>query len=317
MPMTIASLALALLTTTSGSSGSRGATDTTFNVPADGRLEVDTFSGEIEVRTWNRNAVRVEAEHGSRSWIVVDTKGSNVSIRARDRRGLPTNVDYHLTVPATMSLELSGVSTEIAVTGSRGEVKASTVNGDVVVDGGVRFVSLSSVEGEVKLTGAKGRIEVSSVNQGVSVEHSVGEIVAETVNGDVELDVDSEVVEASTVNGSIRYDGPYKDGGSYTFSTHNGDILLTIPEKSNATVSVATFSGDFSSSFPLQLSETRRGKRFSFTLGTGKARVELESFQGSIQLRRPGEAAVHTGKKHGHDPDIEINVDPDEDDEDQ
>jgi hypothetical protein len=29
--------------------------------------------------------------------------------------------------------------------------------------------------------------------------------------------------------------------------------------------------------------------RFSFTLGTGTARLELESFDGSINLRRPGQ----------------------------
>jgi hypothetical protein len=61
-----------------------------------------------------------------------------------------------------------------------------------------------------------------------------------------------------------------------------------MPEKTSATVSVSTFSGDFSSSFPLQLSETRRGKRFSFTIG------------------RPGEAMAKDGKHHDED-------DPDED----
>jgi len=88
----------------------------------------------------------------------------------------------------------------------------------------------------------------------------------------------------------VTYDGALKDAGSYRFSTHNGEIAVTVPERANATVSVATYNGEFSSSFPVQLKETRRGKRFNFTIGNGGARVELESFQGEIRLRRPGDA---------------------------
>ena len=33
----------------------------------------------------------------------------------------------------------------------------------------------------------------------------------------------------------------------------------------------------------------RKGKRFSFTLGGGSAQVSLESFQGTVQLVRPGQ----------------------------
>ena len=57
---------------------------------------------------------------------------------------------------------------------------------------------------------------------------------------------------------------------------------------SNAAVSVSTFNGEFASEFPVTLTETRKGKRFNFTLGTGSAQMTLESFQGSIQLVRPG-----------------------------
>jgi hypothetical protein len=53
---------------------------------------------------------------------------------------------------------------------------------------------------------------------------------------------------------------------------------------------VSTFSGDFESDFPVPLRETRKGRRFSFSLGSGSAQVSLESFQGTIRLVRPGHA---------------------------
>ena len=53
---------------------------------------------------------------------------------------------------------------------------------------------------------------------------------------------------------------------------------------------VRTFQGDFTSDFPVQLPEgqnARSGsKRFNFTLGSGSARIELQSFGGDIVLAR-------------------------------
>jgi hypothetical protein len=55
-------------------------------------------------------------------------------------------------------------------------------------------------------------------------------------------------------------------------------------------VFVRTFQGDFTSDFPIQLPEgqsAREGsKRFNFTLGSGSARIEVQSFNGDIILAR-------------------------------
>jgi DUF4097 and DUF4098 domain-containing protein YvlB len=143
----------------------------------------------------------------------------------------------------------------------------------------------------VSLRGARGRISLNSVNEDVEVINSTGEIMAETVNGEIALEgVDAATVDASTVNGDISYSGPIRNGGRYSLSTHNGDITLTVAEGSSANVAVSTFNGEFESEFPVPLSGTRKGKGFSFTLGSGSAQVTLESFQGTIQLVRPGSA---------------------------
>jgi DUF4097 and DUF4098 domain-containing protein YvlB len=277
---TLAALTLAVMATH---------TDTTIAVKAGTRLELGNFGGSIAVSTWSKNAVRVVAEHSSRVEIRIESSGSTLGIEAQHSRGFPSTVDYQLTVPRGMALDLSGVSTDVSVENSEGEVKIESVQGEVSVTGGTKSVSASSVEGEVHVRGASGRVTCSSVNGGVHIEKTTGPVAASSVNGEIVLDgVDSKEVDASTINGTVRYDGVIKDGGSYRFSTHNGDVSVAVPEQADATISVATFSGDFSSEFKIQLQETRHGKRFNFTLGNGGARIELESFQGSIRLRRPG-----------------------------
>lgn len=265
--------------------------DSTVPVERGQRLEVGAYAGEIAVTTWNRDAVRVQADPSERAAVEIDPGATTLSVRTQGRRGPPGSVDLRITAPAWMALDLSGVNTEIKVTGSRGAISAETVQGDVQVQGGQGLVSLSSVQGSVSLAGARGRLEVHSVNADVAVSASAGEVEAETVNGDVTLSrVDGTSVTATSLNGDVEYDGPIRNGGRYSLSTHNGGITLTVAEGTNAAVSVSTFNGEFASEFPVTLTETRKGKRFGFTLGNGSAQVTLESFQGSIELVRPGSA---------------------------
>lgn len=275
-------------------------TDSTVAVERGQRLEVSVYGGELRVTTWARSAVRVQAEPSSRSRVEITRSGPVLEVRTQSRRGAPELLELHVTVPDWMPLKLSGVSTDISVTGTRGSVQAETVQGEVTVEGGTGLVTLQSVEGSVTLRGAKGRIEVSSVNEDVEVTGSSGEITATTVNGSVTLArVDATTVAATTVNGDVSYDGPVRNGGRYAMSSHNGDLTLTVAEATNASISVSTFHGEFESDFPVTLTETRKGRRFSFTLGTGSAQVTLESFQGTIQLVRPGSRR----SRADHDPD--------------
>ena len=263
--------------------------DSTVPVQRGQRLEVSAYAGEIDVKTWDRSAVRVEADPGQRTRVEIERTGASITVRTEGHRGAPRMVDMTITVPAWMPLDLSGVYTHVTVVGAKGPVNVETVQGEVSVDGGDGLVSLRSVQGSVALKNAKGRLEVHSVNEGVTVSNSSGEVTAETVNGDVTLErVDATSVSATSVNGEMVYNGTIKDGGRYGFSTHNGDITVTVPQNSNAAVSVSTFNGEFASEFPVTLTETRKGKRFSFRLGTGSAQMTLESFQGSIELVRPG-----------------------------
>lgn len=273
-------------------------TDTTIPVRAGARLEVSNFGGEIAVKTWSKSAVRVQASHSSRERIAIDATDQYVRVKSEGRRGPSQMVDYDITVPASMPLTLSGVYTDISVDGSQGEVTAETVEGEVKVSGGAGNVSLKSVQGEVTLEKARGRISLSSVNEAITATAISGDVSAETVNGDISMtQIESANTDATTVNGDITYDGTIKDGGRYRFSTHDGDLRVSVPEKVGVSVSVATFNGDFSSCFPVELQQKTK-HRFNFNIGSGSARIELESFNGDIRLCRPGQVSRDKKDKH-------------------
>lgn len=261
--------------------------DTVIPVSQGTRLEVENFRGEVEIRAWARDEVRVEAELDGRQRLDVVRTGSVLRVRPRGQGG-PDDADFAIAIPRWMDVRVEGNQVDVQIAGTRGEIHVEVVGGDIQVEGGSGLISLRSIQGEISLRGASGRIEAVSVNEDVTLTDIEGDVYVEATNGDISLlGVRSGSTRATTVNGDIVYDGTVRPNGHYVFATHNGDVGVSVPEGADATVSVSTYHGEFSSDFPVRLTGTTRDRQFNFTLGSGSARVELESFNGEITLRRP------------------------------
>jgi DUF4097 and DUF4098 domain-containing protein YvlB len=284
-------------------------TDTTFAIRSGSRVEVETFGGEINVKTWNRNEIRVQATHGRRDIINIDSRGSTVQIEAEGRVGPAINVVFNITVPPSVALDLSGVHTEITVDGVNGDIDAETVQGGISVVGGGRL-KLESVEGEIVVDKARGRVSANTVNRGIRITNVVGDVEAETVNGPISLRaVQAGTVDLATVNGRIVYDGTIRDGGDYSIASHNGGVWVVVPEKAGVTVSISTFNGELDSSLPIKVQGGGgRDRNMTFVFGSGSARLDIESFGGDIHLRRPDETIPPDAPMKPKAPKIKVKV---------
>jgi DUF4097 and DUF4098 domain-containing protein YvlB len=266
-------------------------TDQTVDVVKGTRLVLTDNAGEVVVRSWDREQVRVQASHSEREKIDVQTADMTLRVRARASRGPSSLVDYQVTVPRWMAVNLSGTYLEATIEGTTAEVTVETVHGNVRVVGGSGNVSVRSIEGTITVDKASGRVQATTVNEGIRITNVTGDVTAETTNGDIVVEnAQSSSLEVSTVNGDVTFNGAVRDKGSYRVTTHSGDIRLGLGGANNATVFVRTFQGDFNADFPIQLPEgqsPRSGsKRFNFTLGSGAARIELQSFNGDIVIAR-------------------------------
>src|SRR5687767_14567994 len=83
-------------------------TDQTIDVAKGTRLVLSNNAGEVAVRSWDRDQVRVQAAHGPRERIDIQTADSTLRIRgvrveeARGVRGPSNLIDYTITVPRWM-----------------------------------------------------------------------------------------------------------------------------------------------------------------------------------------------------------------------
>jgi DUF4097 and DUF4098 domain-containing protein YvlB len=268
---------------------SRTQTDQTVNVQKGMRVELRDCAGEVIVKTWEKDAVRVRAQHSSRTKVEVTPRNQVLQIQQDGRSG----VDFDLTVPAWIGLTLEGTECFMDVEGLAGNFTGTTVEGDVVLRGLGGTATIEAIEGNVTIEGGRGRIQVNTTDGDIAVSKASGELLLTSIDGDIRVnDVTASALEISTVDGDIFFGSALQASSRYRFETHDGDLWLALPENSSATFTIRQFDDGqkIDMTLPLKLvTETQRGRRRTYTLGGGSAQVDIESFDGSIHLRKAGE----------------------------
>lgn len=156
----------------------------------------------------------------------------------------------------------------------------------VRVPNGVRL-SAGTVNGEMHVRDVSSDVRASTVNGRVEVLNVGGPVRATTVNGAVDVTTRNGPVEGTTVNGSVdvRMSALSRDG-DMKFSTVNGDITVETPPSLDARVRLGTLHGSISSDYPVQLSGRFGPRRAEGTIGRGGREIEMETVNGSIELRK-------------------------------
>jgi DUF4097 and DUF4098 domain-containing protein YvlB len=265
-------------------------TDTTFAASGARALELSNAGGQVVVRVWDRDEVRVQADHSRRTYIEIDRSSDGViEIEPDAEMGPATVVDFQITIPREMSVYLEGMYSDLDVDGVRGEVEVETLEGQIVLRNITGDIQAEAVAGEIRIESVEGDVEVSSVAKGVRLDGVSGEIMVESVSGSIEMaNIRSDRVEAGTVSGRIIYSGSITEGGRYYFGAHSGQIVLALPDGVNAQVTAMSLTGTFVGRYPGVPESLTSRKRNSFTLGSGGAEIELETFGGGIVIRRQG-----------------------------
>ena len=250
-------------------------TDTLLRVGPGMTLMLSSLSGDINVTAWDRNEVRVQAEHDRGDRLIAEVRDAKVRLGMSSPESPTAEVEWTLTVPAWLPLELSGVECEIMVSGMRSSVRAQNMRGDISVDACQGPLEANSVEGEVHVSNSRGTVTAGSINSIVRIVRATGPVDAQTINGDIQLvKVESANVDASTVNGRVYYASGYQPSGRYMFSSHNGKLFVPMPDDQHVKVSMSSFQGEVESSIPVPKpapAPRARGRHFRFVMQDGVA----------------------------------------------
>ena len=208
-------------------------------------------------------------------------------------RGLSA-ADVELTLPRRRweSIQASTVNGDIELDGdeSVGTLSVQTVSGDV--DGCVGWceqLSVHAVNGDLAWRGGADRARLESVSGDIEAEGHFDSLEVTSSSGDVEFtgDCGANHIKCSSISGDIGVESDVLPL-SMELSSKSGDIEARIPDSGPFTVQCRTISGDIRSDFFDGVISTRR---FSFSYGQedkleGAPVYRLSTVSGDVSLER-------------------------------
>jgi len=240
-----------------------------------GSVVLHSGSGRQVLATYTVHSDKIEVDQNS------SADKQRVELRTHALPGQqPTadqaRVDYDITVPSGVSVNVSTTSAPITAVG---------LNGDI---------GLSSETGQITITNAlKSHVRVRSMTAPISLKDvTLSRVEIQSAGGAVQLNnVTGQRVAASTTSGNIEYHGDCSGGGDYILTTHSGAIDVTLPPTASVDLSARSNTGTVENAFPLQEKSHNsfvpmQGRSFAGTSNSGSSSVELQSFSGKIRVKK-------------------------------
>jgi DUF4097 and DUF4098 domain-containing protein YvlB len=185
-------------------------------------------------------------------------------------------VDYDVTVPAGVSVNVSTTSASITADGVNAEIGLSSETGQITVH-----------------NIAKSHVRVRSMTAPVNLKDvTMSRVDIQSTGGAVQLsNVTGQRVSVGTTSGNIEYLGDCSGGGDYILTTHSGAINVTLPATASVDLTARSTTGQVDNAFPLQQKThnsfvPQQGRSFAGTSNSGSSSIELQSFSGKIRVKK-------------------------------
>jgi hypothetical protein len=248
-----------------------------FQVGADGALDVRIASGKVEVKRGQEGVIVVRGrgatenlsveQHGSTVWVSSEPRSTQISKGIHIGVGrsvylaieVPDGIDIDVNVasadvecePPSARLNVNSASGDIRFTDT-GELTVKTASGDVhghEVTGKLSFVSAS---GDLHIESIGDRASISTASGDIQIGEVSGPITTSTMSGDVQVRrFGGDDFAAKSMSGSVDLGIPAGSSVDLDATTLSGDITLPEPQEppsgtpaGNVDLKVRLVSGD-------------------------------------------------------------------------
>lgn len=240
--------------------------DRTGDLPPEGHLQLQSFTGSIEVTTWDRGRVDVEAQIEGEDREQVEA----VEVRmdgGEHQRSI--EVDYEALEDGWSFLELFSLGdggdkppVHLAIRMPRtAQLSIEDFSSSIDVHDLDGELSVEAFSSPVHLDGLNARTEIETFSGAIEVEDHRGALQIETFSGDVQARLPA-------LTDDLQFSG------------FSGNVELYLPADAGFEIDVEGRTvDDLSSEFAVQTEGSRR------VVGDGGPRIHMETFSGDLHLR--------------------------------
>ncbi len=275
----------------------------------DGVVNLRNLSGSIEVKTWDKDEVKIDALKVSRAdslqkaednakevKIVIEEKGNCLCIETEypeqrsiwKKKSLNVSVNYLLTIPDKASVDVNSASGSVDLEKIGGAVKVKAISGHIEIRGAAKGVDCEAASGDLSVVDVVGDSYLKTMSGEIAIDRVKGSIRAEAISGAVEMRNISEAkfVQGKALSGSIVYEGKINPEGRYELETQSGKVEMRLPADSSFELEARTFSGKVESDFEIRISGSISAREVFGVVNKGGAVVKLSVLSGNIDLRK-------------------------------
>jgi len=223
----------------------------TYPLSAGGRVSLENINGDVTIEAWDRNEVSVEAVKRGRTQESLEAVEIKVDARPE---AIHIETDYQDRDRGWTEKRHGHASVDYTLRVPRGAAldEIELVNGGLSLDGIEGDVTASLVNGNLKARGLTGNLELSAVNG--TLEVALARLPADR---------------------------------SVSLESVNGSVELAVPGDADAEFEAETVHGRIRSDFGFEVKRGDYvGSSLRGVLGSGGARVAMETVNGSIEIRQ-------------------------------
>jgi DUF4097 and DUF4098 domain-containing protein YvlB len=316
IPVRIATESPSRLTIEPSSGVSRGEDfNLEVRIPRNAGLESVEMRGDIEVHDI-QGSVRLSTGAGNIKTSKIGplnaaTSSGEIEVRDTTQKAILTSISGNILVEGAGSIEAKCNSGDIVVRRIGGAVSAKTNSGRITARDVQGDFLAKSLSGGITAEGVQGLVNTSNTSQEILVRNAGSDVHAVSISGDIRLECVKGRAESNTVSGSIllegiggdidanttsgdvAFQGKIRPGGRYRLKSFSGTARMELSEPvPGFTATLSAYNGDIETDFALRVETTEQqgsaNRRIVGRYEDGQTQVTLDSFSGSIQLKKGG-----------------------------
>lgn len=258
-----------------------------FTVRGPATVQLKTFDGAIEIRSWDEPGVAVEIEKRGPTreaveQLVVESSqdGDRITLEVKRPKGesfggfgfnVSTSAKLIVSVPRRVDVDARTGDGAILIERLNGRLELHTGDGSIRADDVTGELQFNTGDGSVTVDRAEGRLAVDTGDGGVSVTGKLSAVRMHTGDGSVVYRLEQ---------GTVMAD-------DWDISTGDGSVALYVPEGFGAEIDAHTGDGTVRNDLAVASSGTGEPDRRTLRgrLGDGGRRLRIRTGDGSISLK--------------------------------
>jgi DUF4097 and DUF4098 domain-containing protein YvlB len=248
-----------------------------FKVQAHPVVTVHNPNGTVTVRAWTKSDVMVVAKRATTQVEVdVEQTGNRVDVQTRQVADAASpddlRTDFEISVPEDAELQIHNDSGGVNVSNVLGDMDVETIAAGVELQDTAGYLTVKTVGGAFQCLRCSGRLEATSISGNFKL-----------------IDLRSVYVRAQTSEGNILFNGSFLPNATYVLKNYSGAIEVRFSPGDSFDLMATSYKGKVNNEAKLAPSSHHHlipkiGNALFGTFNSGRARVELNSFDGTINI---------------------------------